>query len=905
MSPESVKKAPIFESSSISSLPALLRNLNLSILSLVIAAILGITTTAFAVVLPSAARLTETPKVPLRQERRPVRKLVLGAELGTAKANQSYSRVLSVSGGSAPYQFSIAEGGLPAGLTLNPTTGSISGTPKISGSYRFAIVVTDQPRSDMGRRSFGLSVTDATPGPGAVNVNISPGTAALSAGALQQFSATVTGTSNTAVTWKASAGNVSSNGMYTAPMVSATTAVTVTATSMADPSQSASAGVTVAGSNPGPPAALAISTTVIPTATAGISYAASLLASGGKPPYKWSVSGTLPSGIQLDPISGTLSGTTSAVGPHSFTAQVTDASSSSASAALNLGVASQPPTNSTGFDGPAELPRIFLQSAVSDTPSPGNITLVTAGASLQQALNAAQCGDTLELQAGATFSGSFTLPAKPCDDQHWITIRTSAPNSALPPEGIRLTPCFAGVASLPARPALNCQSTQNVMARLLMPKPGDGPIVFAAGANHYRLLGLEITRSVGGPIVYHLVVASPGPADHVVLDRVWVHGTPQDEVKSGLGTTGMTYVAVVDSTFTDMHCISHSGSCTDGNAIGGGNGNLPMGPYKIVNNFLEAGGENIIFGGAGGSVAPADIEIRRNHMFKPLTWLQGQPGFVGGPSGDPFMVKNLFELKNAERLLFEGNILENSWGGFSQRGWGIVLTPRGSWAPVQDITIRYNTLSHTGAGMQLCATKNLENGVMVDSLAAQRWSIHDIVIEDVDGTKFNGSGNLFQLGTGFTTKFFNSVSINHVTGFPDPNHGVISLGGATNLPKAYNMDITNNLLLAGKFIVWSTGIANGCAVSGNPMASFNACWTSYIAGPNALIGINTNTAAANWPAGNFFPTSVAAVQFTNFNNGNGGNYALLPTSPYKNAASDGKDLGADINAVNAATAGVR
>ena len=37
----------------------------------------------------------------------------------------------------------------------------------------------------------------------------------------------------------------------------------------------------------------------------------------------------------------------------------------------------------------------------------------------------------------------------------------------------------------------------------------------------------------------------------------------------------------------------------------------------------------------------------------------------------PLADKNLFELKNAQRVLFEGNILENSWGGFSQRGFAI------------------------------------------------------------------------------------------------------------------------------------------------------------------------------------------------------------------------------------------
>ncbi|PYX23748.1 MAG: hypothetical protein DMG87_04895, partial [Acidobacteria bacterium] len=85
----------------------------------------------------------------------------------------------------------------------------------------------------------------------------------------------------------------------------------------------------------------------------------------------------------------------------------------------------------------------------------GQIHQVLAGQSLQTALNNAQCGDTIALQAGATFSGSFTLPAKACDDQHWITIRTSA-LASLPAEGTRITPCYAGVSSLPGRPSFHC-----------------------------------------------------------------------------------------------------------------------------------------------------------------------------------------------------------------------------------------------------------------------------------------------------------------------------------------------------------------------------------------------------------------------------------------------------------------
>ena len=152
--------------------------------------------------------------------------------------------------------------------------------------------------------------------------------------------------------------------------------------------------------------------------------------------------------------------------------------------------------SAASFDGPAELPRVFINSAMSNTPAPGTVLTVDAGQNLQTALDNANCGDTIQLQAGTTFTGSFTLPAKKCDNQHWVIIRTSAPNSALPPEGTRMTPCYAGLASLPGRPLYPCSHPRSVLARIIYSGAGSsGPIGVAPGANHYRLVGLEITRA--------------------------------------------------------------------------------------------------------------------------------------------------------------------------------------------------------------------------------------------------------------------------------------------------------------------------------------------------------------------------------------------------------------------------
>jgi hypothetical protein len=53
-----------------------------------------------------------------------------------------------------------------------------------------------------------------------------------------------------------------------------------------------------------------------------------------------------------------------------------------------------------------------------------------------------------------------------------------------------------------------------------------------------------------------------------------------------------------------------------------------------------------------------------------------------------------------------------------------------------------------------------------------------------------------------------------------------------------------------------------------------------------------------------FPATIGDVGFVNFNDGNGGDYHLLPNNPYKGKASDGSDPGADIDALNAAIQGV-
>jgi hypothetical protein len=567
---------------------------------------------------------------------------------------------------------------------------------------------------------------------------------------------------------------------------------------------------------------------------------------------------------------------------------------------------SSTPSVTENFDGPAELPREYVKNSLKDTPARGKTRTVHPGDSLEDALDTAACGDTLLLQSGAVFSGNFVVPDKNCDDSHWIIIRTSAPDASLPAEGTRLTPCYAGVPSLPGRPPLNCASTTNVLAKIeFNGKSGSGPITFATGANHYRLIGLEITRAALPVPVYNLIQFN-GTADHLVFDRLWVHGAPQLETVRGILLGASRYVAIVDSFFTDFHCIAKSGSCGDTQTIGGGLGDKPMGPYKIGNNFLEASGENILFGGGSATQSPADIEIRRNHMFKPLIWMRGQTGYIGAVDGNPFIVKNLLELKNAQRVLIEGNILENSWGGFSQVGYAILLTPKNQGGrgginlcpacQVTDVTIRYTSIRHVAAGLQI-ANAMAGTGAPHDG---QRYSIHDLAVDDIDGGKYGGPGNFAQLSVSAGAPLLQNVTINHVTAFPPSMLFMIGDMVGTSGP-IKNFVFTNSIVNAGTHPVWSTGggPAN-CAFHNSPLATFSDCFTNSNFASNAILA----TPATPWPSGNSFPTSAAAVKFANYNGGNGGDYHLQASSPYQKKGSDGKDLGADIDAIHSATAGV-
>ena len=218
---------------------------------------------------------------------------------------------------------------------------------------------------------------------------------------------------------------------------------------------------------------------------------------------------------------------------------------------------------------------------------------------------------------------------------------------------------------------------------------------------------------------------------------------------------------------------------------------------------------------------------------------------------------------------------------------------------VTDITIRYTTISHVASGFQI---GNGLSGTGGAPLAGMRYSIHDIVVDDINGVKYGGAGNFAQLSTGPNVPVLQDVQINHVTAFP--THTILNIGNPVTNPDMKNLVFTNNMMTTGPYPVWSTGGTSNCAFSDVPLTVLQTCFTPYSFTHNGLIASPPNFPSSKWPAGNYFAASTTTVQFANYKGGISGDYHLLSSSPFRNAGTDGKDLGADINALNSAISGV-
>jgi hypothetical protein len=498
---------------------------------------------------------------------------------------------------------------------------------------------------------------------------------------------------------------------------------------------------------------------------------------------------------------------------------------------------------------PAELPRVFLDTAYA-RPTGANL-VVPANGDLQAALDRARAGDQILLAPGATYTGNFVLP-RTSPGGAVTHIRTHVPYGALPPEGTRMTPTAASALRL---------------AKIVTDNGGSA-ITTAPGAANWRVVGVEITMDPALAGLTTLVRAGDheqnsldAVATHLVFDRVWMHGWPNRELRRALSLNSAS-TAVIDSWIADCH---ENGA--DSQAIAGWNG---PGPYKIVNNHLEAAGENVMFGGGDPLVpglVPSDIEIRGNHFTKPAAW-----------KGVWVTVKNLFELKNAARVLVEGNVFSGSWAA-AQAGFAINLKSVNQadapWSSTRDVTIRYNRITNVGAGITISGSD--ENPV---DTRARRLTVHDNIFDNVNVPGFEGTGTFVQLQNRAS-----DVIVDHNTFV---SHGPITAAALFDLaPAAEALTFTNNIVVRGRYGFKGSGTAEGSAT----LATYAP--GAVFAG-NAIVG----GSAPVYPQGNFFPATVAAIGFADAARAD---YRLGAVNGLRKAGTGGRDVGADAHAVASRT----
>jgi hypothetical protein len=585
---------------------------------------------------------------------------------------------------------------------------------------------------------------------------------------------------------------------------------------------------------------------------------------------------------------------------------------------------------------------------------------VPAGGDLQAALNAAQGGDTVMLAPGAVYQGNFVLPRKDGVTIP-IVVRTATPNTALPGEGVRMTPAYAGL-----------------LAKIKSPN-STSALRTATAAHHWTLMFLEFQANAQG---YGDILAM-GAGDstqtdyaHVpyalVLDRLYVHGDPLFGQKRCIALNSRD-TDIVNSWVSDCKVIGQ-----DSQAIGGFNG---PGNYRIENNYLEGAAENFMLGGSDPPIAnlvTTNVVFRNNHLRKPLAWRDpivpsvatvsatavagggslaagsyfytvlarrpasqgakatslpsqqvsatvaagsavriswspvndaaeylvlgraagsptmywtttslsftdtGSAGTAGTPAkGTKWAVKNLFELKNAQDVLIEGNVFENLWTA-DQSGYPIVFTPRNQngaapWVVVQRVTFRYNLVRHTAGGVNILGRDNLAPSRVTNNITVA----HNL-FEDMTSAAWGSGARFVLLGDGA-----DSVTIDHNTVITSTSAIVYMYGGSASAPVPNtNVKYTNNMSLHNEYGIMGSDFAYG-----------NSSIAAYL--PDAVITNNVlaGGSASRYPSGNLFPSATAwDDEFVSYSTGD---YRLKQTSALRGAGTSGTALGADIDLVNA------
>ncbi len=487
-------------------------------------------------------------------------------------------------------------------------------------------------------------------------------------------------------------------------------------------------------------------------------------------------------------------------------------------------------------------------SPVSARPSDnlGGSTINVGGnpRDLQAAINASAQGDALVCPAGVTYN-PITLPIRTASG--WTCIRS---NGTLSAAGTRVSP-----------------SNASQMFKVESDASGRAFTV-PSGTQGWRIIGMEATHATNAD-QYGLIDVS---GNRVSFERCYVHGrTTQTFMARCFFVLGPDF-QIWDSWVSEAQALGQ-----DAQGIFFRN-NVRA---HVENCEFRGTGENIMLGDQGSQSAYMDFTIKRNHFFKQLSWRRYLAGGSVNPTWDGVncVIKNNFEIKWAHRVLFEGNILENNWGGQGQDGTALLINAAGQF-DASDIMVRsniirgapyavtINTVQPSPIPVIRCALLNnlaLNIGgrfLFINHEAADLWAEHNTCVPQARGnTEFYG-GN----GPG------GSVGI------------YIDAPG-----RAPHFTFKNNAIGLATYGVHLPGFASATTNALLDQWLPDRSWSG-----NALYD---KDAGSPNQTGFVYYRSAAAARIDTATG------TLKPGSPLINAASDGKDIGVDFAALNAAQQG--